>query len=96
MFNTYAHTAIESIQGTKKQFVTTFVKHEGISKILNDFVDAQTKYTKAAFDAGYDVASRMGAVVISPQFANESKDAFVDATSYFVPEWLKPTTKAKK
>lgn len=52
MFNQFAFQAVEGIQSAKKQFVNTFVQHEGFQKVLNDFVDAQTEYTKSAITAG--------------------------------------------
>jgi hypothetical protein len=43
---------IDTIQNSKKSFVKIFVKNEVIAKSLNDFIDAQTAYTKAATNAG--------------------------------------------
>ena len=39
-------TLIDTIQTTKKQFVTTFVTDKEVQKPLNDFVDAQTDFVK--------------------------------------------------
>ena len=61
--NTFAYAAVDAIQGAKKQFVSTFVKHDDLSKILNSFVDAQTQYTKAAIDAGILAGTQMSALV---------------------------------
>lgn len=52
MFNQFAFQAVDGIQSAKKQFVSTFVQHEGFQKVLNNFVDAQTQYTKEAITAG--------------------------------------------
>ena len=52
MFNSFAFQAVDGIQSAKKQFVSTFVQHEGFQKVLNNFVDAQTEYTKSAITAG--------------------------------------------
>lgn len=52
MFNQFAFQAVDGIQSAKKQFVSTFVQHEGFQKVLNNFVDAQTAYTKEAITAG--------------------------------------------
>ena len=57
MFNQYAFQAVDGIQSAKKQFVSTFVQHEQFAKVLNNFVDAQTVYTKAAITAGSQVLS---------------------------------------
>ena len=52
MFTSIAHQGVDTIQGAKKQFITTFVQNEQFAKVLNGFVDAQASYTKAAIDAG--------------------------------------------
>jgi gas vesicle protein len=44
--------AIDTIQSAKKQFVTMFVQNDTMAKAMNEFVDAQTKYTKEAVKAG--------------------------------------------
>ena len=68
MFNKFAHTAVDVIQNSKKQFVDTFVQHDDIKSILNSFVDSQTSYTKSAIDAGFTSATSLGAVIFSTQF----------------------------
>ena len=51
-------TTIDAIQTGKKQFVNTvFAKNETIAKTLNEFVDAQTAYTKEAITAGSAAAT---------------------------------------
>ena len=60
--NTFAYAAVDAIQNSKKQFVTTFVKHDGISDTLNAFVDAQAAYTKSAIDAGVLAATTLGSI----------------------------------
>jgi hypothetical protein len=57
MFNQFAFQAVDGIQSAKKQFVSTFVQHDGFQKVLNGFVDAQTEYTKAAITAGSQAAT---------------------------------------
>ena len=57
MFNQFAFQAVDGIQSAKKQFVNTFVQHEGFQKVLNNFVDAQAEYTKAAITAGSQAAT---------------------------------------
>lgn len=52
MFNQYAFQAVDAVQNAKKQFVSTFVQHKEFAKVLNNFVDAQTAYTKEAITAG--------------------------------------------
>ena len=62
MFNQIT-TGVDAIQTAKKQIVTTFVQHEGLAKILNGFVDAQTAYTKSAIEAGTKAASEITGVL---------------------------------
>jgi len=59
-----ADTVIDTIQTAKKQAVTTFVKNEAIAKSLNDFVDAQTAYTKQAAKAGTDVVTKLASETV--------------------------------
>lgn len=86
MFNIYAYAAIDAVQNSKKSFVDTFVKHEALAKSLNGFVDAQTKYTKAAVDAGIKTATEITGVVSNKDF---QKDVFESLKS------LSPMFKAK-
>lgn len=52
--------AIDAVQNSKKQFVTMFVNNEKMSQALNNFIDAQTEYTKDAVKASTDTATVMG------------------------------------
>lgn len=53
-------STIDSIQTGKKTFVNTvFAQNEQVATALNQFVDAQTAYTKAAVKAGTDVATKL-------------------------------------
>lgn len=54
-----ADTFIDTIQTAKKEAVKTFVKNEVIAKSLNEFVDAQTEYTKKAAKAGTDAVAKV-------------------------------------
>lgn len=71
MYTYYAHTFIDSVQSTKKQFVQTFVPQTQLASILNSFVDAQTKYTKAAFDASSEAGTSLHKLVTSKEFQND-------------------------
>ena len=37
---------IDTIQTTKKQYITTYVTNKVVADALNQFVDTQTEYTK--------------------------------------------------
>ena len=63
MLNTFAYAAVDAVQSTKKQFVTTFVKHEGVSDTLIGFIDAQEKSTKDAIDAGLGAFASLSAIM---------------------------------
>jgi hypothetical protein len=76
MFSTFAHSAVDAVQSTKKQVVNIAVPHEGIRNALNSFVDAQADYTKRAIDAGILASSTIGMIV-------SSKDFFDYTTNYF-------------
>lgn len=71
MFNTFTDAAIDAVQSSKKQFVNTFVTHEGIARTLNQFVDAQTSYTKSAISAGTVAATSMGMIFCSKEFFDD-------------------------
>ncbi len=92
MFNSFAYSAIDAVQTSKKQFVETFVKHEGMARVFNDFVDAQTKYTKAAVDAGIQAATSVGMIVTTEQFY----DDVTDSMKSMVPSFVAPKAKSKK
>ena len=60
MFNTA--TFIDGVSDFKKKFVEQTVQHDGIKTALNGFVDAQSKYTKQALDAGMQSMMAMGMI----------------------------------
>jgi uncharacterized protein (UPF0332 family) len=53
-------TAIDAVQTGKKQFVKTFVNNEKIADALNEFIDAQTSYTKQAVGTATQTATVLG------------------------------------
>jgi anaerobic ribonucleoside-triphosphate reductase len=53
-------TAIDTVQTGKKQFVKTFVNNEKIADALNEFIDAQTQYTKQAVSISTKTATTLG------------------------------------
>lgn len=50
-------STIDTIQTGKKMFVNTFVTNEPMAKAMNEFVDAQTEYTKKFVKATKDTAT---------------------------------------
>ena len=52
-------STIDTIQTGKKTFVNTFVQNKDVAAALNDFVDAQSEYTKKAVKAGTDTMATL-------------------------------------
>jgi hypothetical protein len=50
-------STIDTIQSSKKTIVNTFVTNKTIAAAMNDFVDAQTEYTKKAVKTGTETAT---------------------------------------
>jgi len=71
MFNTFAHTAIDAIQNSKKQVVATFVQHQSLKDILNQYIDTQSKYTKEVVTNSVDLLTAAGAIMSSKDFQNQ-------------------------
>ncbi len=71
MLATLVNNTVDAIQTSKKIFVDTFVKHEGLAKSLNEFVDAQTNYTKQAIDASIKTGNEVYNTVSDKAFYTE-------------------------
>ena len=52
-------TFIDTVQGSKKYFVSTFITDEKIRKSLNAFVDAQTVFTKQIVESFTDISTHV-------------------------------------
>ena len=76
MFNTATYAFIDGVSDFKKKFVETTVQHDGIKLALNNFVDAQTKYTKAAADAGMQSMMSLGLIFTSKEFYSQLADQY--------------------
>lgn len=74
MFNTVAYSTVDMVQGAKKQFVSTFVNHKELSDTFNNFIDAQTEYTKKAIGAGLDAFTSMGSIFANKEFYTQMFD----------------------
>lgn len=74
---------IDLIQTGKKNFVNTvFAKQEKIAEALNGFVDAQTAYTKSAFKATQDSATKLTSEAVK-MTQEAAKFDFAKAVSSF-------------
>jgi hypothetical protein len=76
MMKLFVNNAVDSIQVSKKIFVDTVVKHEGLAKVMNEFVDAQTEYTKKAVDVGFKTSTDMYKVFSDKSFYADSVKTF--------------------
>ena len=92
MFNQFAYSAVESVQSGKKQLIDTFIQHDGIKHALNEFVDSQTTYTKAAIDSGISTMTSLGIIFSSQKFYNEVAENF----KQFYPQFTSPVKSKNK
>jgi hypothetical protein len=76
MFNTATYAFIDGVTDFKKKFVEQTVQHEGIKTAMNTFIDAQSKYTKSAADAGMQSMMALGMIFTSKDFYTEMGDQF--------------------
>jgi hypothetical protein len=76
MFNTATYAFIDGVSDFKKKFVEQTVQHEGIKTAMNTFIDAQSKYTKSAADAGMQSMMALGMIFTSKDFYTEMGDQF--------------------
>ena len=91
MFNTATYAFIDGVSDFKKKFVEQTVQHEGIKTAMNTFVDAQSKYTKAAADAGMQSAMALGMIFTSKDFYTQIADQY----KAMVPAFNTAKSKAK-
>ena len=91
MFNTATYAFIDGVSDFKKKFVEQTVQHDGIKTALNGFVDAQSKYTKAAADAGMQSMMAMGMIFSSKEFYTQLADQY----KAMVPAFNTAKSKAK-
>ena len=75
MLATLVNNTVDAIQTSKKIFVDTFVKHEGLAKSFNEFVDAQTDYTKQAIDASMKAGNEVYKTVSDRTFYTDTMKA---------------------
>jgi hypothetical protein len=83
MLTTLINNTVDAIQTSKKIFVDTFVKHEGLAKIMHEFVDAQNEYTKKAIDVGFTTASNMHKTVTDKSFYTETAKSMQESAKAF-------------
>ena len=91
MFNTATYAFIDGVSDFKKKFVEQTVQHEGIKTAMNTFIDAQSKYTKSAADAGMQSMMAMGMIFSSKEFYTQLADQY----KAMVPAFNTTKSKAK-
>lgn len=82
MLATLVNNTVDAIQTSKKIFVDTFVKHEGLAKSLNEFVDAQTNYTKQAIDASIKTGNEVYTTVSDRTFYTDTTKSMQEAAKF--------------
>lgn len=83
MLSTLVNNTVDAIQTSKKIFVDTFVKHEGLAKSLNEFVDAQTSYTKQAIDASIKTSTEVYNTVSDRTFYADTAKSMQESVKSF-------------
>ena len=95
MFNTATYAFIDGVSDFKKKFVEQTVQHEGIKTAMNSFVDAQSKYTKQAADAGMQSMMALGMIFTSKDFYTQLADQYKAMVPAFNIAKSAKSTKAK-
>ena len=83
MLSTLVNNTVDAIQTSKRIFVDTFVKHEGLAKSLNEFVDAQTSYTKQAIDASIKTSTEVYNTVSDKTFYTDAAKSMQESAKAF-------------
>jgi hypothetical protein len=76
MIKSFAHDAVDTVQKAKLQFVSTFVKHDGLAETMNKFVEAQSQYTKSALSTSIDTMMDFSMFFTKKEFAKEVVEAY--------------------
>ena len=83
MIQSFTHDAVDAVQKGKLQFVSAFVKHEGLADTMTKFVEAQTEYTKSVLDTNIDIMMNFGTLITKKDFVKELISAY--GVDKFVP-----------
>ena len=86
MIKTMFDTAIDAVQSSKKVFVDTVVKNEGLASSLNKFVDTQTAYTKQAVEATLSIGSDVYKTFTSKEFYADTLKNVQDTAKSLYPQ----------
>jgi len=91
MIQSFTHDAVDAVQKGKLQFVSAFVKHEGLAETMTKFVEAQTEYTKSVLDTNIDTMLNFGTLITKKDFVKDLISSY--GFDKFVPAM--PTAPAK-
>lgn len=69
----YANMAIDAFQSGKTTWLNTFIKEESVRKPLQQFVDAQTAFTKQITQTWFDVTGAASKSAVDKLFSKEGK-----------------------
>ena len=69
----YTNMAIDAIQSGKSAWLQTFVKEDQVRQPLQQFVEAQTAFTKQITKTWYDVTGAAAKSVVDKVFSKEAK-----------------------
>ena len=65
--------AIDAIQSAKTTWLHTFIKEDSVRKPLQEFVEAQTKFTKQVAKSYFEVTGTAAKAVVDKVFTKEAK-----------------------
>ena len=66
-----ADMAIDAIQSAKITWLQTFIKEDSVRKPLQEFVEAQTKYTKQIAKSYFDITGSATKAVVDKVFTGK-------------------------
>jgi hypothetical protein len=69
----YANMAIDAIQSGKTTWLQTFIKEDQVRQPLQQFVDAQTAFTKQITKTWYEVTGAASKSMVDKVFSKEVK-----------------------
>ena len=85
MLETILKSATDVVETSKKIFIDTVVKHEGLNKACHEFVTSQAEYTRKAIDTTLEAANSVGKIVTDKEFYtnmySDMKDHFQSFTT---------------
>ena len=67
----YANMAIDAIQNAKTNWLNTFVKDETVKTPLQNFVEAQTAFTKQVAKTAWEVTGAAAEATVSKVFTKQ-------------------------